>query len=130
MLVREVISVNNLFKSAGIDKDIIFVTSDDRNEDVESKAAEGTVVAATACAIAESFAIEEGMDTFVVVDSIDQHKKIWDATTRVLVDVFGVDAVVKGDRDGGASSERIQRRFRLGRADGPCRMASVPYHEW
>ena len=45
------------------------------------------------------------MDTFVVVDSIDQHKKIWDATTRVLVDVFGVDAVVKGDRDGGASSE-------------------------
>jgi F-type H+-transporting ATPase subunit alpha len=98
-------NVKNLFKSAGIDNDVILVTSDDRNEDDESKAAEGTVLAATACAIAESFAIEEGMDTFVVVDNIDQHKKIWDATTRVLVDVFGVDAVVKGDRDGGASSE-------------------------
>jgi hypothetical protein len=50
-------------------------------------------------------AIEKGMDTLVVVDTIDQHKSLWDATTRVLVDVFGIDAVVKGDRDGGASSE-------------------------
>jgi len=41
----------------------------------------------------------------VVVDNIDQHKSLWDQTTKVLVDVYGVDAVVKDDREGGASSE-------------------------
>jgi F-type H+-transporting ATPase subunit alpha len=99
--------VKNLFEAAGVDKDVILVTCNDNgsDDDAESKAAEATAVAATACAIAESFALEKGMDTLVIVDTIDQHKKIWDTTTRVLVDVFGVDSVVKGDRDGGASSE-------------------------
>jgi len=69
------------------------------------KAAEAVTVAATACSIAESYALHGGYDTFVVVDNIDQHKSLWDQTTKVLVDVYGVDAVVKDDREGGASSE-------------------------
>ena len=68
-------------------------------------AAEAVSVAAAACAIAEAHALSLGRDALVVVDSIDEHKAFWDWTTRVLVDVYGVDAVVKDDRDGGASSE-------------------------
>jgi hypothetical protein len=45
------------------------------------------------------------MDTLVVVDNIDQHKQLWDTTTRVLVDVFGIDSVVKGESEGASSSE-------------------------
>ena len=102
--------VKSLLEAAGVDKDVVLVSSDtinsdDNQKDDASSAAEATVVAATACAIAESYAIEQGKDTLVIIDTIDQHKKIWDTTTRVLVDVFGVDSVVKGDRDGGASSE-------------------------
>lgn len=97
--------VTNLLRDAGCLEDITLVSESNKDGDEVSKAAEATVVAATACAIAESFALEKGEDTLVIIDNIDQHKKLWDATTRVLVDVFGVDAVVKGDRDGGASSE-------------------------
>jgi F0F1-type ATP synthase alpha subunit len=99
--------VRSLLEGAGVLGDVVLVTmnGDKNDSDEASDAAEATVVAATACAIAESLALEGGMDTFVVVDTINQHKKLWDVTTRVLVDVFGVDAVVKGDRDGGASSE-------------------------
>jgi F-type H+-transporting ATPase subunit alpha len=100
--------IQGLLEAAGVDKDVLLVSSDtvERDDkDDASCAAEATVVAATACSIAESFATQQGMDTLVIVDTIDQHKKIWDTTTRVLVDVFGVDSVVKSDRDGGASSE-------------------------
>ena len=97
-----------LLEEAGLEDDIVLVSSEDKkkdNRDSASDAVEGIVTAATACAIGEAYALEEGMDTLVIVDSIDEHKKFWDITTRSLVDVFGVDAVVKGDRDGGASSE-------------------------
>jgi len=101
--------IKNLLESTALDKDVVLVTGDsissNNNKDEASLAAEATVVAATACAIGESFALEEGIDTLVIVDNIDRHKTIWDTTTRVLVDIFGVDSVVKGDRDGGASSE-------------------------
>jgi F0F1-type ATP synthase alpha subunit len=100
--------IKSILRSAGVDQDVVMVTSnysENDNKDDASRAAEATVVAASACAIAESFALDQGMDTLVIVDNIDQHKKIWDTTTRVLVEVFGKDAVVKGDRDGGASSE-------------------------
>jgi hypothetical protein len=73
--------------------------------DPVSHAAEAIAVSATACAIAESFALDEGQNALVIVDTIDEYKVLWDATTRVLVDVFGADAVVKDDRNGGASSE-------------------------
>lgn len=84
-------------------------TSDATNGEQEAEeaaiAAEACSIAATACSIAESYALEDGRNTVVIIDSLDQHKKLWDATTRVLVDVFGVDAVVKGDREGCGSSE-------------------------
>jgi F-type H+-transporting ATPase subunit alpha len=70
-----------------------------------AQAAEATVVAATGAALAESWAKTHNQDTLLIVDTIDSHKDFWDATTRVLVDVFGVDAVVAADRQGGASSE-------------------------
>jgi len=98
----------NLLESAGLEDDVILVSSEDNKKDdrdAASDAVEGIVTAATACAIGEAYALEEGKDALVIVDSIDEHKKFWDITTRSLVDVFGVDAVVKGDRDGGASSE-------------------------
>lgn len=102
-------TVKGLMESAGLDEDdVVLVSSEDsKNENREdaSDAAEGVVTAAAACAIGEAYALEEGMDTLVIVDSINHHKKFWDITTRSLVDVFGIDAVVKGDRDGGASSE-------------------------
>jgi F0F1-type ATP synthase alpha subunit len=99
--------VTKMLMDAGVLDDVTLVTTQGSkmNMDVASQAAEATTIAATACAIGESYALEQGMDTFVIVDNIDLHKKLWDATTRVLVDVFGVDAVVKGDLDGGASSE-------------------------
>lgn len=98
----------NLLEAAGLAEDVIMVTGNDSigsDMDDASRAAEATVVAASACAIAESLALNQGADTLVIIDNIQQHKKIWDTTTRVLVDVFGVDSVVKADRDGGASSE-------------------------
>jgi len=98
--------VVGMLADAGLEDKVVVVSS--RSKDVNdqtSTAAEATVTAATACAIAETFAIQKGMDTLVVVDTIDQHKSLWDATTRVLVDVFGVEAVVKGEQEGGASSE-------------------------
>ena len=77
-----------------------------KKEDHEtSQAARAVAIAGAACAVGEIYALEKGMDALVVIDTIDLHKRLWDATTNVLVDVFGVDAVVKGDREGGASSE-------------------------
>lgn len=95
--------------AAGVADDVHVVISQkqekESDEEGASKAAEATAVAASACAIAESYALEQGMNTVVIVDTLDYHKQLWDATTRVLVDVFGADAVVKSDREGGASSE-------------------------
>jgi len=100
--------LKGLMKAAGLEDDVVLVSSDDKvkdNRDANSDAVEGVVTAATACAIGEAYALQEGMDTVVIIDSINEHKKVWDMTTRCLVDVFGIDAVVKGDLDGGASSE-------------------------
>jgi F0F1-type ATP synthase alpha subunit len=98
-------------QDAGIADDVQFVGTKAGKKDVSAKndevsrAAEAVLIASTACSIGESYALQKGMHSLVVVDNIDLHKKFWDATTRVLVDVFGVDAVVKADREGGASSE-------------------------
>jgi F0F1-type ATP synthase alpha subunit len=101
--------LKTIMDSLGFDeKDLVLVSSEDTkksNRDEASNTVEGIVTAATACSIGEAYALEEGMDTFIIIDSINQHKKFWDTTTRTLVDVFGIDSVVKGDRDGGASSE-------------------------
>jgi F-type H+-transporting ATPase subunit alpha len=95
-----------MLTKAGLIDDLVLVSARNMDGmDKASMAAEATVTAATACSIAESFALEKGMDTLVIIDTIDHHKSLWDATTRVLVDVFGVDAVVKGEREGAASSE-------------------------
>jgi F0F1-type ATP synthase alpha subunit len=101
------------FSQAGLDSnDIHLVTSskfsmtgDDIKPNDPAKAAEAVVIASTACAIGESYALTNGAHSLVIVDAMDYHKKLWDCTTRVLVDVFGVDAVVKSDREGGSSSE-------------------------
>jgi len=98
-------------QESGISDSIIIVAargdeSSDTDEASEIRsAAEAVSVAAAACAIGEAHALALGRDALVIIDSIDQHKEFWDWTTRVLVDVYGVDAVVKDDRDGGASSE-------------------------
>jgi len=93
-------------KQAGIlEKTIVVAVRDESEADPATHAAEAVAVAATACAIGESFARNEGQNSLVIVDTIDDFKVLWDATTRVLVDVFGVDSVVQDDRNGGASSE-------------------------
>ena len=94
-------------KAAGLMDNIVVVAPRDGYEtkDPVAKAAEATAIAACACAIAETYAHKHGVDALVIVDNIDPLKVLWDATTRVLVDVFGMDSVVKDDRDGGASSE-------------------------
>ena len=98
--------IKKMLTDANVLDDIVFVSGETKDESQAiASAAEATVTAATACSIAEAFATEKGEDTLVIVDTLDQHKALWDATTRVLVDVFGIEAVVQGDRDGGASSE-------------------------
>lgn len=94
-------------RDAGLLDNVIVVAPRDGYEtkDAVAQAAEATAIAACACAIAETYAHNEGADTLVIVDNIDPLKILWDATTRVLVDVFGIASVVKDDRDGGASSE-------------------------
>ena len=94
-------------QDAGLANDIHFVgrPRDSGSGDDMSRAAAAVTTASTACAIAESYALQKGLHTLVVIDNIDLHKVFWDATTRVLVDVFGIDAVVESDRSGGASSE-------------------------
>jgi F0F1-type ATP synthase alpha subunit len=97
--------ITTMLVEAGL-LDVVLVAQDGKaDKDEASGAAESTTIAAAACAIGESFALEKGENALVIIDTIDQHKKLWDSTTRVLVDVFGIDAVVKGDLDGGASSE-------------------------
>ena len=123
--------VLNQLKDAGVLDDIVVVVARDRQEQDASDnvqtidACEAITVAATACSIAEALALSQGEDTFVVIDDIDQHKNFWDWTTRVLVDVYGADAVVKDDKEGGASSEMrgfystlIQRAARWNEKNG------------
>lgn len=100
--------VDALLDKQGIRKSVQVVSPQsvvDENTDELAFAAEAVVVAAQACAMAEWMALQDGAHTIVVIDTLDWHKKLWDGTTRVLVDVFGVDAVVRADREGGASSE-------------------------
>ena len=101
--------------AAGIKDDVHVVvsssssTAKELNGEIKAekgaKAAEAVAMAASACAIAETYTKDQGMNSVVIIDTLDQHKDLWDATTRVLVDVFGIDSVVKSDLDGGASSE-------------------------
>ena len=99
--------VEQALSDAGLLEDITLVAQQQTKSEKskESNAAEAISIAAAACAMGEAHAIEEGKDSLIIVDTIDHHKQLWDATTRVLVDVFGAEAVVKGDREGAASSE-------------------------
>jgi len=72
---------------------------------VATKAAGALTLAASACAVAEEYAMSTGGNAMVVVDTIDPLKTLWDETTKTLVDVFGVDAVVANDQKGAAGSE-------------------------
>lgn len=118
-------------KEAGILDDIVVVSArNTHGSDIDEKncptdSAEAITVAAAACSVGEGLALAKGIDSFVVVDDIDQHKTFWDWTTRVLIDIYGVDAVVKDDRDGGASSEMrgfysslIQRAAQFNKKNG------------
>lgn len=98
-------AVMEKLEKEGLLESVIVVAARDGIESESAKAAEAITVASTACAIAESFAKDRGQDTLVVVDNLDCHKQLWDETTRILVDIYGVDAVVTADREGGASSE-------------------------
>jgi len=100
--------IKNLEQDGLLESTIIVAVRKDDDESSSSetsKAAEAITVASTACAIAESFAKDKGQDAVVIIDNIDYHKKLWDETTRTLVDIWGIDAVVAADREGGASSE-------------------------
>lgn len=92
-------------KERKIDHAVHVIAPTKTEKDEASMSAEAVAMASSACSVAEMYALEQGMDALVVVDTIDLHKKLWDTTTRVLVDVFGADAVVEADRKGGASSE-------------------------
>lgn len=125
-------NVLKMMEQRGLDQHVhvIVPTLNEENvlqNDEASRAGRAIAVASAACALGEIFALEKGINALVVVDTIDQYKKLWDTTTRVLVDVFGPDAVVKGDREGGASSEMrafysslIQRsaQYKLNRGSG------------
>mmetsp|Transcript_14766 Transcript_14766/g.21091 ORF Transcript_14766/g.21091 Transcript_14766/m.21091 type:complete len:831 (+) Transcript_14766:26-2518(+) len=101
-------------KEAGVlDKIVVITAGYDTTSNKESVdwknspaiSADAVTVAATACAVGEAFALARGDDSLVIIDDIDHHKSFWDWTTRVLVDIYGVDSVVKDDIEGGASSE-------------------------
>jgi len=104
----------------------VTVVAPRRDSDVESNdAAEATAIAASAASIAESYARQKGKDALVILDTLDGHKILFDVSTRVLVNLFGTDAVVKQDREGGASSEMralfstiIQRAQRFNHKNG------------
>lgn len=103
--------VIQMLRDAGVLDDIVVVAARDREEMGDDEvlkaadAAEAITVAAAACSIGEALALSRGEDTLVIIDDIDQHKVFWDWTTRVLIDKYGLDSVVKDDREGGASSE-------------------------
>eukprot|EP00804_Cyclotella_cryptica_P014713 CCRYP_020186-RA/>CCRYP_020186-RA protein AED:0.12 eAED:0.12 QI:108/1/1/1/1/1/3/2977/774 len=98
-------------EEAGIRNDIVSVLSTHSNDgttDLSSKkleAAEAVAVAASACTLGEHYALTTGGDALVIIDDINLHKSLWDITTQQLVQIYGVDAVVKADLQGGSSSE-------------------------
>lgn len=100
-------------KEAGIQDDVVTVLStrhldiDNAEDDTEKAitAAEAVAVAATACSLGEHHALTTGGDSLVFIDDINLHKSLWDVTTQYLVKVYGVDAVVEADLQGGSSSE-------------------------
>lgn len=113
----------NRLKEAGIQDDVVTVLST-RNYNVKEEeegggsggneslstekamsAAEAVAVAATACSLGEHHALTTGGDSLVFIDDINLHKSLWDITTQFLVQVYGVDAVVEADLQGGSSSE-------------------------
>jgi len=117
-------SVWNGIKEAGIQDDIVTVVSNhdsnavsqaEANDDATistgmsmekaMEAAEAVAVAAAACTLGEHHALTTGGDSVVVIDDINLHKDLWDITTQELVRVYGVDAVVDADLNGGSSSE-------------------------
>jgi len=126
-------SVLSALKKDDVLKDIIVVSMHDCDiDDPASVSAEAVTVAGTACSIAEAFALSKGEDTLVIVDNINPHKKLWDWSTRVMVDIYGVDAVVRDDMEGGASSEMrgfysalIQRAGKFKKSLGDGSMTSV-----
>lgn len=99
---------------AGIRNDVVSVVStqttgdNDGPADLSAKkleAAEAVAVAASACTLGEHHALTTGGDALVIIDDINLHKSLWDITTQQLVQIYGVDAVVKADLQGGSSSE-------------------------
>ncbi|KAL7534539.1 hypothetical protein ACHAXR_005936 [Thalassiosira sp. AJA248-18] len=135
-------SVWNGIKNAGIQDDVVTVVSTrDSNaapeeEEVDNgavstnmalEAAEAVAVAAAVCTLGEHHALTTGGDSVVIIDDINLHKSLWDVTTQQLVGVYGVDAVVAADLNGGSSSEMrgffsglIQRaaRFKTNKGGG------------
>jgi F0F1-type ATP synthase alpha subunit len=101
---------------AGIQEDIVTLFSNydssssaassisDKN-DASLEAAEAVAVAAAACTLGEHHALTTGGDSLVIIDDINLHKSLWDMTTQELVKVYGVNAVVEADLNGGSSSE-------------------------
>ncbi|KAL7466009.1 LOW QUALITY PROTEIN: hypothetical protein ACHAXS_006301 [Conticribra weissflogii] len=105
---------------AGIQDDVVAVLStcdggvgaqenDDGDGNISSEraieAAEAVAIAATACSLGEHHALTTGGDSLVIIDDLTLHKSLWDITTQYLVRVYGVDAVVQADLQGGSSSE-------------------------
>jgi len=112
-------SVWNGIHEAGIAEDVVTVVSNyDSNSNEEGasregsmptekvmEAAEAVAVAAAAVTLGEHHALTTGGDAVVIIDDINLHKSLWDMTTQELVRVYGVDAVVDADLNGGSSSE-------------------------
>ena len=101
-------AIMNSLKEANILDEITVVSlkkgleSLDKSEE-PSIAAEAVTVCGTACALAEAWALNEGLDCFVVIDNLSLHKSLWEHSSRTLVDMYGEEAIVADDR--GASSE-------------------------
>lgn len=107
-------SVWNGILEAGIQEDIVTLFSNhdssasstnNNKDDASLVAAEAVAVAAAACTLGEHHALTTGGDSVVIIDDINLHKSLWDMTTQELVKVYGVNAVVEADLNGGSSSE-------------------------
>lgn len=124
--------VLKMLEEADVMEHVVVVTTrgvdatTEKGEVNAADAGEAVAIAGTACSIGEAFAQSpDRYDSLVIIDDIDSHKELWDWSTRVLVDVYGADAVVKEEMEGGASSEMrafyssiIQRAARYKAVDG------------
>jgi len=79
------------------------VVADASSSSLEGSA-EGVAAAAAGAALAEHLRAQ-GQDTLVVVDDLEQHKSVWDATERALVDKFGAEVADANGFLAAASSE-------------------------